>query len=76
MGKKAHRQGENRRRHGLSENNKKNMDDPSSTVLLAWVMAVLYRLWSRSFHMKKSPYCLFCGREGHIVDQFPRRGYG
>jgi len=75
-GKKTHRESENRRRHGLSENNQKNMDDPSSTVLPAWVMGSLCRPWSRTFHMKNGPFCLFCGREGRIVDQFPRRGYG
>ena len=75
-GKKSHREAENRRRHGLSENNQKNMDDPSSTVLPAWVMGVLCRLWSRTFHMKNSRYCLFCGCSGVIVNKFPRRGYG
>jgi len=75
-GKKNHREAENRRRHGWSQKGEKNMDDPSSTALPAWVMEVLRSLWSRIFHLQNSPYCLFCGCDGQIVDQFPRRGYG
>ena len=75
-GKKAHRNAENRRRHGLIKNNQKNMDDPSSTVLSERVIGVLCRLSTHLFHVKNSSYCLFCGCDGQIVDQFPRRGYG
>jgi hypothetical protein len=52
------------------------MDDATSTVLPEWVMGVLCRLWSHIFHVGNRPYCLFCGCDGQIVDQFPRRGYG
>ena len=55
---------------------KKNLDDATSTVLPAWVMRVLCRLWGRIFHVENSLHCLFCGCDGQIVDQFPRRGYG
>lgn len=75
-GKKARREAENRRRHDLSKNNQKNMDDASSTVMPAWVMKLLCRLWSRIFHVTNSSYCHFCGCEGRILDRFPRRGYG
>jgi hypothetical protein len=75
-GKKAHREAENRRRHGLSKNNRKNMDDASSTVMPAWVMKLLCKLWGRIFHEGNRSYCLFCGCEGQIISQFPRRGYG
>jgi len=36
--KKAHREAENRRRHGLSQKKQKNMDDASSTRLPGWCM--------------------------------------
>lgn len=75
-GKKAHREAENRRRHGLSKKNQKNMDDASSTVLPAWGMKLLLSAWNRIFHGKKTLHCHFCGRFGVIVDEFPRRGYG
>ena len=75
-GKKAHCKAENRRRHGESKKNQKNMDDPTSTVLPAWVMELLCRLWSRIFYPKQTSYCHFCGRPGQIVNQFSRRGYG
>ena len=75
-GKKAHREAENRRRHGLSKKNQKNMDDASSTVLPAWGMGLLLSVWNRIFHVGKTPHCHFCGRSGEIVDKFPRRGYG
>jgi len=75
-GKKAHREAENRRRHGLSETNQKNMDDPSSTVRPAWGIGALCTFRSRRFQLRDSPRCLFCGCYGHLVDRFPRRGYG
>ncbi len=75
-GKKNHCEAENRRRHGLSKKNQKNMDDPSSTALPTWVMELLCRLLNRIFHAQNTRYCHFCGRPGQIVDQFPRRGYG
>jgi len=74
-GKKTHCKAENRRRQGLSKKNQKNMDDPTSTVLPAWVMELLCRLWSRIFYPKQISYCHFCGCPGQIVNQFPRRGY-
>jgi len=74
-GKKAHREAENRRRHGLSKKNQKNMDDTSTTGLPAWCMELLWRVWSHFFYLEKSPHCHFCGRSGEIVDEFPRRGY-
>ena len=75
-GKKTHCEDENRRRHGLSKKNQKNMDDTSSTALPAWVIGLLCRFWSRIFLVEKAPYCHFCGCTGQIVDKFPRRGYG
>ena len=79
-GKKAHREAENRRRHGLSKKNQKNMDDQSTTVLPAWCITVLIftqllilraRAW-----FDRTARCHFCGSCGRIVDEFPRRGYG
>ena len=75
-GKRNHCWAENRRRHGLSKKNQKNMDDAPSTVRTAWVMGVLCRLLNQLLHVKDTPYCLFCGCSGQIVDHFPRRGYG
>jgi ribosomal protein L35 len=75
-GKKAHREAENRRRHGLSQKNPKNMDDPSSTVLPTWVMTPIKAVKRRLFTTGEAVRCHFCGSEGLLVVQFPRRGYG
>ena len=78
-GKKAHREAENRRRHGLSKD-QKNMDDPSSTAPPPWCMPILFYLRIVIFHARawfdKAGCCHFCGACGKIVDEFPRRGYG
>ena len=79
QGKKAHRQGENRRRHGFSQKNAKKMDDPSSRGLPWWVIRLLIsvrvlmvqaRAW-----FDQSGRCHFCGCRGRVVDRFPRRGW-
>lgn len=75
-GKKTHRNAENRRRHGLNKDHSKNMDDASSTPLSKRVIRELCRLSTHLFHVKNNPYCHFCGCDGQIVNQFPRRGYG
>ena len=75
-GKKAHRNAENRRRHGLIPTIRKNMDDASSTPLSKRCIRELCRFSTHLFHEKNNPYCHFCGCDGQIVDQFPRRGYG
>jgi hypothetical protein len=76
-GKKAHRQAENRRRHGWSNGNEKKMDDPSSKELTgcaigllvyAHVLTVYLRAW-----FDRSRRCHFCGCKGRVVDRFPRR---
>ena len=75
-GKKAHREAENRRRHGLSQKNPKNMDDPSSTGLAAWCMRPIKAVTHRLLAANAMVHCYFCGSQGHLVAQFPRRGYG
>lgn len=75
-GKKNHREAENRRRQGLSKKNQKNMDDTSSTALPSWCIALLLWAQNRLFLFKSVPHCQFCKVSGHIVQQFPRRGYG
>jgi hypothetical protein len=78
-GKKAHRQGENRRRHGLSKKNEKKMDDPSSRGLPSWVIKLL--ICTRVLMVQGragfdgSRRCHFCGCRGVVVDSFPRRGW-
>jgi len=76
-GKKAHRQGENRRRHGWSKKNEKKMDDLSSKGLTWCVIGLLVyahflmiraRAWFDSERR-----CHFCGCKGQVVDGFPRR---
>jgi hypothetical protein len=79
-GKKAHREAENRRRHGIGKKNEKNMDDPSSTFPPSCCMTLLpYArltvLCARQWR-DRTGRCQFCGRGGVIVDRFPRRGYG
>ena len=75
-GKKVHREAENRRRHGLSQKNPKNMDDGSSTVDPAWCMRGARALRMHIFPVETAPRCQFCGSYGLLVNQFPRRGYG
>ena len=75
-GKKNHREAENRRRHGLSIKNQKNMDDTTSTVLPVWCIALLLWIQNRTFGFKTALRCRFCGAIGRIVPVFPRRGYG
>lgn len=75
-GKKAHREAENRRRHGWSEKSEKNMDDATSTVLICWCIGGLMNTLNHIFHSHKEPRCHFCRSLGQVVDEFPRRGYG
>ena len=77
-GKKAHRQGENRRRHGLSKKNEKKMDDLSSQglslrfiKLLSGAPVLLVPGGTGFDHQRR---CHFCGCKGRVVDRFPRRG--
>ena len=76
-GKKAHRQAENRRRHGLSQKDEKKMDDPTSKGIAgcaiglfnyARFLIVQARAW---FDSRR--WCHFCGCKGQVVDRFPRR---
>ena len=84
-GKKAHRQGENRRRHessplltrGLSKRNEKKMDDPSSKGLPWRVIGLLddghlLRVDARAGFDRRGR-CHFCGCRGRVVDRFVRR---
>jgi hypothetical protein len=76
-GKKAHRQGENRRRHGWSKQNEKKMDDPSSKGLPSRVIGLLVyahflMVYARAW-FDRSRRCHFCGCKGRVVDRFPRR---
>ena len=75
-GKKGHREAENRRRHGLTQKNRKNMDDQSSTALPTWCMRQVKAVKSRFLHMGTTVRCHFCGSPGLLVEHFPRRGYG
>ena len=79
-GKKAHCESENRRRHGLSKKNEKNMDDPSTTAHPLWCITLLIFIQLLMLRLKawfdKTGRCHFCGSGGVIVDKFPRRGYG
>jgi hypothetical protein len=52
------------------------MDDPSSTVLPAWFMTSIKAVKRRFFTTGEAVRCHFCGSKGHLVAQFPRRGYG
>ena len=69
-GKKAHRQGENRRRHGWSKKNEKKMDDPTSKGLSVRVIRLLE---DGRTGFDRSRRCHFCGCRGRVVDRFPRR---
>jgi len=77
-GKKAHRQGENRRRHGLSRKNEKKMADRSSKGLPLGVIGILVYARFLIVHARawfdRSGRCHFCGCRGRVVDRFPRRG--
>ena len=75
-GKKAHREAENRRRHGWSKKSEKNMDDATST---GPVSRGIIRFMQAKNHIggrHEGPQCHFCGSFGLVVDRFPRRGYG
>lgn len=69
-GKEAHRLSERRRRMGRTmKREKKSMDDQGSTMVGNRVkegMEVIF----------KGVRCLFCGSDGPVMVQFPRRGYG
>ena len=75
-GKKAHREAENRRRHGLNKKSEKNMDDAATTVPAAWCIGMLFFFRSRIFGKKQRGCCHFCSACGQIADEFARRGYG
>ncbi len=78
-GKKNHCKAENRRRYGLSEKmhqSIRKMDDATTTVLSQWYMGLLWGVRNWLFHAQTHPTCHFCGSYGHLVDEFPRRGYG
>lgn len=76
-GKRAHRQGENRRRHGWSKKREKKMDDPSSKGLTGGVIRFLVYVSLFIFYLRaewdRARRCHFCGVKGQIVDGFPRR---
>ena len=75
-GKKAHRQAENRRRHGNRHHQSKNMDDAPSIPRRPWAMKVLIHIRSRAWRIGLISTCHFCGAFGRIAVTFPRRGYG
>ena len=78
-GKKQHCEAENRRRYRSDEKNHQSirkMDDAATIVLSEWCMGLLVGVRNRLFHVQASPKCHFCGSYGHLVDEFPRRGYG
>ena len=76
-GKKAHRQAENRRRHGWSKKNEKKMDDRSSKGLPGWVIGLLIYshllIVGARAGFDRSRRCHFCGCKGQVVGRFPRR---
>lgn len=65
-GREAHRQAEKRRRMQGSE---KTVADTSST------RAIVHDTLPQD-HPFILPCCHFCGRNGVVVEYFPRRGYG
>ena len=75
-GKKAHREDENRRRHGWSKKSEKNMDDHTSIVLPSRCINRFMQTKNHILGHHESPRCQFCGSSGQIVAAFPRRGYG
>ena len=76
-GKKAHRQGENRPRHGLSQKNEKKMADRSSKGLPLGVIGILVYARFLIVHARawfdRSGRCHFCGCRSRVVDRFVRR---
>ncbi len=75
-GKRAHREDENRRRHGWSKKSEKNMGDQTSIVLPSMCINRFMQAKNHIFTQHESPRCQFCGSSGQIVAAFPRRGYG
>jgi hypothetical protein len=75
-GKKAHRQAENRRRHGQNQLHHKKMDDATSISGGSWDKGKLASEKCRDLVAAMEPRCHFCGVIGQIVGEFPRRGYG
>jgi hypothetical protein len=79
-GKRAHREGENRRRHRLIMEGKKKMDDASSIPSFLWCMGLIVFARLVVMHCRawfdKTGRCHFCGSLGKVVEVFPRRGYG
>lgn len=79
-GKKAHREGENRRRHRLIMEGEKKMDDASSIPSFLWCMGLIVFTRLVVMHCRawfdKTGRCYFCGSLGKVVEVFPRRGYG
>jgi len=76
-GKKAHRQGENRRRHGLNQINGKKMDDRSSKRLPSCATDLVVNVRVVRVDVRagfdRRRRCHFCGCRGRVVDRFPRR---
>ena len=76
-GKKAHREAENRRRHGWSKQNGKKMDDLSSKGLVSRVIGLPvyadFLTVGDEPGFNSSRRCHFCGCQGQVVDRFPRR---
>lgn len=56
------------RRRSLQQASKKSGDATSNTDSSV--------LPSPEIHFVRQPCCQFCGRNGRVVDHFPRRGYG
>ena len=82
-GKRSHCEAEKRRRMGLAKKNKKTMDDTGTLIPLSSVTIVRITkscnkrqvTWGKTVSMRTGR-CYFCGSEGVIVNQFPRRSYG
>ncbi len=78
-GKKQHSEAENRRRYGLGEKKRetiRKMDDATTPALSQWCMGLLRGARNQLFYAQRPPSCHFCGSYGHLVNEFPRRGYG
>jgi hypothetical protein len=75
-GKKTHCEAENRRRHGLSQKNKKKMDDGTSTGSSKGCKVLSASVQTTPLGLGGIGCCHFCGTWGVIVKKFPRRGYG
>ncbi len=65
-GKKTRRKAE--RKRSLGQSSKKSGDATSNTDSSV--------LPSSEIHLTQQPYCQLCGRNGLVVDHFPRRRYG